>query len=197
MAWMGKNRDGKLPTVEQLEREMDRAQYRKSYRNALKGTVYSLVIVAGISMLIATLLISVQRIYGDNMNPTLSGGDVVVTLKTAQCSQGDVASFYYNNKILIRRVIALPGDTVEVDEEGNVLVNGIRLEEPYIEKPSLGQCDIRMPYEVPADQVFVMGDERETAADSRMTAIGCVPREQMIGKVAVRIWPMERLGIVE
>ncbi|MCI8660193.1 MAG: signal peptidase I [Lachnospiraceae bacterium] len=197
MAWMGWNRESKLPTVEQLEGEMDRVQYQKSYKKALRGTIYALIIVAGVSMLIATLLISVLRIYGDNMNPTINSGEMVVAYKTSHCRKGDVAAFYYNNKILVRRVIALPGETVEINEEGTVYVNGNPLSEPYLEGTSLGQCDIRMPYEVPGDQIFVLGDNRQEAADSRMVAVGCVPQEQMLGKVVLRVWPMEQFGFVK
>lgn len=197
MAWMDRNRERGLPTVEQLEGEMDRIQYGKSYKNALRGTVYALIIVAGLSMLVSTLLLSVLRIYGDNMDPTLSSGNIVVALKTSRCSQGDVVALYYNNKILIRRVIALSGDLVEVSGSGEVLIDGTLLEEPYVAEPDLGQCNIQMPYEVPQDQLFVMGDQRQTAVDSRVTAIGSIPQEQVIGKVVLRIWPLDQVGVIK
>lgn len=187
-------REPDLPTLGQLEKEQKRLDYRKSYGSSLLGTIYALIIVAGISMLLSSLLISVLKIYGNSMEPGLESGDTVVAIKSSRFQRGDIAAFYYNNKILVKRVIALPGELVEIDENGAVSVNGTVLEEPYVKELSLGECDIRMPYEVPEDRWFVMGDNRQESADSRAVAVGCVSEEQIVGKVIWKVWPWQGFG---
>ncbi len=189
-------REPDLPSLNQLEKEHRRLDYRRSYGSSLLGTIYTLIIVAGVSMLASSLLISALRIYSDSMEPTLASGDTVIAVRTKHFRRGDVAAFYYNNKIMVKRVIALPGEMVEIDESGKVTVNKTPLEEPYVKELSLGECDIRMPYEVPEKRLFVMGDNRLSSADSRAVAIGCVSEEQLIGRVIARVWPWKGFGAV-
>lgn len=176
-------------TPEELKEELHRERYRKRYGRTLRGTIYMLVTVAAVAVLIATLLVPVLRIYGDSMNPALEAGDIVVSVKSGSFRPGDMVAFYYNNKILVKRVIATAGEWVDIDEDGNVSVNGEPLEEIYISKKAMGECDIELPYQVPESRIFVMGDNREVSIDSRSTAVGCVAEEQIVGKIIMRLWP--------
>ena len=182
------------PSVSQLEAELKRERHKKRYRKVLKSTIYTLITVAAVAVLVATLWLPVLQIYGSSMTPTLQDGDILFSLKTDQLETGDVIAFYYNNKILVKRVIAQPGDWVNLDEEGTVYVNSIPLEEPYLTEKAVGECDIELPYQVPEGRIFVMGDHRSTSIDSRSSVIGCVEWEQVVGKIIFRIWPLERVG---
>lgn len=182
------------PTVEQLEQEIKRVKYRSRYRTVLKSTIYTLITVAAVAVLVATLWLPVLQIYGSSMTPTLQDGEIVFSVKTEQMEQGDIVAFYYNNKILVKRVIAGPGDWVNILEDGTVLINDEVLEEPYLAEKAFGDADIELPYQVPDGRIFVMGDHRATSVDSRHTAVGCVAQEQIVGKIIFRIWPLERLG---
>ena len=183
-----------LPTPEQIEEEIARTNYRKRYRRVLRSTIYTLVTVAAIAVLVATIFLPVLQVYGGSMTPTLSDGDIVLTLKTSEFETGDVIAFYYNNKILIKRVIASAGDWIDITPEGDVYVNGELLDEPYLDEKAFGDCDIELPYQVPESRVFVMGDHRSISVDSRNTAVGCVSEEQIVGKLVFRVWPMEAFG---
>lgn len=183
------------PTLEQLERELKRERYRSSYWKTLAGTLYALMAIAAAFILLSTLMMPVFKVYGNGMSPSLQDGDIIMAVKGSQVERGEIAAFYYNNKVLIKRVIAHAGDMVDIDEEGNVTVNGSLLEEPYLEKKDMGQCDITFPYQVPGGRVFVMGDNRSISADSRSSSVGCISEEQMIGRVAAQIWPPGRMYI--
>ena len=185
-----------IPATEQLEAELAREKYKKRYHSVLRSTVYTLVIVAAIAVLTATLWLPVLQIYGNSMTPTLQDGEIIFTVKTSKFEPGDVIAFYYNNKILVKRVICGPADWVNIDEDGTVYVNGTVLDEPYLVDKALGDCNIQLPYQVPDGKVFVMGDHRSTSVDSRNTAVGCVAQEQIVGKIIFRIWPLNRLGVV-
>lgn len=185
------------PTVEQLEAELNRVNYGKRYRTVLKSTVYTLITVAAVAVLVATLLLPVLRIYGNSMTPTLQDGEIIFSLKTSDFEQGDIVAFYYNNKILVKRVIAGPADWVDMDEDGTVYVNGELLDEPYLTERAYGECNIELPYQVPDGRIFVMGDHRSTSVDSRNTAVGCVSQEQIVGRIIFRVWPLNRIGNVE
>ena len=187
---------GDIPATEQLEAELAREKYKKRYHSVLRSTVYTLIIVAAVAVLTATLWLPVLQIYGSSMTPTLQDGEIVFSVKTSKFQPGDVVAFYYNNKILIKRVICGPADWVNIDENGAVYVNGTVLDEPYLAEKALGDCNIELPYQVPDGKVFVMGDHRSTSVDSRNTAVGCVAQEQLVGKIIFRIWPLNRLGIV-
>ena len=182
------------PTSQQLESEIRRIRYRKRYRTVMKSTVYMLITVAAVAILVATLWLPVLQIYGNSMTPTMENGDIVFSLKSSEFQQGDVVAFYYNNKILVKRVIAGPSDWVDIGEDGAVYVNGELLEEPYITEKALGDTNIQLPYQVPDGKVFVMGDHRSTSVDSRNTAVGCVAQEQVVGKIIFRVWPLEAFG---
>lgn len=182
------------PTVEQLEQEIKRVKYQRRYRTVLKSTVYTLITVAAVAVLVATLWLPVLQIYGNSMTPTLQDGEIVFSVKTSQMEPGDIVAFYYNNKILVKRVIAGPGDWVDIEADGTVFVNGVALDEPYLEEKSFGDADIELPYQVPEGRIFVMGDHRDTSVDSRHTAVGCVAQEQIVGKIVFRTWPLDRLG---
>lgn len=185
------------PSVAQLEAEYDRVRYKSSFQAVLKSTVYTLITVAAFAVLIATLWLPVLQMYGNSMNPTLENGDIVFSVKTSDLKQGDVVAFYYNNSILVKRVIATQGDWVNIDEDGTVTVNDEVLDEPYLTVKALGDTDIEMPYQVPDGKIFVMGDKREISIDSRNTTVGCVAQEQIVGKVIFRVWPANRIGKVK
>lgn len=185
-----KNEITSLPSPQQLEDELNRVRYRKRYRNALRSTLYTLITVAAVAVLVATLLLPVLQIYGSSMSPTLADGDIVLSLKTSDFKPGDVVAFYYNNKILVKRVIATSGDWVDITPEGDVYVNSKLLDEPYLQEKALGDCNIELPYQVPESRVFVMGDHRSVSVDSRNTAVGCVAEEQVVGKLVFRVWPL-------
>ncbi len=184
------------PTVGQLEAELNRVNYRQRYQVVLKSTVYTLITVAAVAVLVATLWLPVLQIYGSSMTPTLQDGEIIFTMKNTDFETGDIVAFYYNNKILVKRVIAGPGDWVNLDEDGTVYVNGEELEEPYLSEKAYGECNIELPYQVPDSKIFVMGDHRSTSVDSRNTAVGCVSEEQIVGKILFRVWPLERVGSV-
>ena len=187
---------GDIPATEQLEAELAREKYKHRYHSVLRSTIYTLVIVAAVAVLTATLWLPVLQIYGSSMTPTLQDGEIIFTVKTSKFEPGDVIAFYYNNKILVKRVICGPADWVNMDEDGTVYVNGTELDEPYLVDKALGDCNIELPYQVPDGKVFVMGDHRSTSVDSRNTAVGCVAQEQIVGKIIFRIWPLNRLGAV-
>ena len=186
-----------VPTVDQLEQELKRETYRRRYNRVLRSTVYTLITVAAVAVLVATLFLPVLRIYGTSMTPTMTDGDIVVSVKGAEFERGDIIAFWFNNKILVKRVIALPGEWVDIDEEGNVYINEEPLDEPYLTERALGECDITLPYQVPDGRLFVMGDHRSVSADSRSSAVGCVAEEQIVGKLVFGIWPFEHFGPLE
>ena len=183
-----------MPTTDQLQKEVDRVHYRRDFSRVMVNTIYSLVVVAAVAVLVAVLLLPILRIYGHSMNDTLDEGDIVVSLKGSDFKTGDIIAFYYNNKILIKRVIGKAGDWVDIDQDGNVYVNGEMVEEPYLEEKAFGECNIELPYQVPESKVFVMGDNRSVSVDSRNTAVGCVAEEQIVGKVVYRLWPFKDFG---
>ena len=185
------------PTTEQLESELKRVRYKSRYRSVLRSTIYSLITVAAIAVLIATLWLPVLQVYGNSMTPTLQNGEIIITVKVSEFEPGDIISFYYNNKILIKRVIARSGEWVNMDADGNVYVNETLLDEPYLDEKAFGDCNIELPYQVPEGRVFVMGDHRSTSVDSRNSAVGCVAQEQIVGKILFRVWPLEKFGWVK
>ena len=183
-----------MPSTEAIEQELKRVRYNERYVKTFRSTVNILITVAAIAVLIATLLLPVLQIYGASMTPTLYDGELVVSVKTSEMEKGDVIAFYYDNKILVKRVIASAGEWVELDEEGNLYINGKLQDEPYIEEKALGECDIEMPYQVPEGRIFVMGDHRSVSVDSRSSSVGCVAEEQIVGKLVFKIWPLKNIG---
>ena len=182
-----------LPTKKQVETERKRYRRQKAYNKALSGTIYVLTIVAAVAVLIATLVLPVLQIEGTSMEPTLVNGDVVLLTKTTSFDRGELCGFSWNNKLLIKRVIGIPGDWIEIDTDGTVYLNGEKLDEPYAEQLSVGECDLEFPFQVPQEQYFVLGDMRESSIDSRNTLIGCVAKDQIVGKVFFRIWPFKTI----
>ena len=182
------------PTTEQVRQELNRTEYGRRYRAAMRSTIYTLVVVAAVAILVATLLLPVLRTYGKSMTPTLDDGNIVFSVKASAVERGDVIAFYYNNKILIKRVIGISGEWIDIDQDGTVYVNGKALEESYVTDPALGECNIKLPYQVPENRVFVMGDHRSTSVDSRTAEIGCIAEEQIVGKLLFRVWPLSDMG---
>ena len=192
MKWKKKEIDS-LPTKKQVETERKRYRRKKAYNKALGGTIYVLTIVAAVAVLIATLILPVLQIEGKSMEPTLVNGDIVLLTKTVNFERGELCGFSWNNKLLIKRVIGVPGDWIEIDTDGTVYLNGEKLEEPYAQQLAVGECDLEFPYQVPQEQYFVLGDMRESSIDSRNTLIGCVEKDQIVGRVFFRIWPFKTM----
>lgn len=184
------------PSIDELRAELERVRYWRRYRSALRSTISTLIVAAAAAVLIAAIWMPVLRIYGSSMAPTLAENDIVVSLKSSRVQQGDLVAFYLGNKILVRRCIACPGQWVDIDADGVVYVDEKPLEEPYLTEKALGSCDIELPCQVPELQYFCMGDHRAMSPDSRNESIGCVPSEQIIGRIVFRVWPLDSLGRV-
>ena len=192
----GKKPLGK-PTIEQLEQALGRETYRYRFKKVMRSTIYALLTVAAVAVLIATLWMPVLQISGNSMYPTLAEGEVVISLNGANFQTGDIVAFYFDNKVLIKRVIAGPGDWVDIDEQGNVFVNDQEIYEPYLVEKARGDCDVNFPYQVPESRIFVMGDHRSVSVDSRSSALGCVPYDKIVGRLVFRIWPFDTIGAVQ
>ena len=184
------------PSTEQLRQALEEEKYKKRYRTILRSTFFALINVAAIAVLVVMLLLPVLQIFGTSMEPTLHEGDIVVALKGSEFRRGDIVAFYYGNKLLVKRYIAGPGEWVNIDKDGNVFVNGEYLEEKYLTEKALGDCNIELPYQIPEDKHFLIGDHRATSLDSRNTAVGCVAEEQIIGRIVFCVWPFDRFGSV-
>ena len=187
-----------LPSSDQLEEELQKENYRRRFFRTMRSTVFGLITVAAVAVLVAVLFLPVLHIYGQSMNGTLDNGDIVLSVKSSAMNTGEIVAFYYNNNILVKRVIANSGEWVDIDQDGNVYVNQKRIEEPYLREPkAYGETDIELPYQVPEGKVFVMGGNREVSIDSRNTSVGCVDQEQVVGHIVFRVWPLGKIGFVK
>ncbi len=182
---------------EQVQGEREKLRAGREYRRTIIRVLEVLVVTAAVSVLLATMFFPVLSVSGVSMEPTLENGQVIVLEKTSKFKTGDLIAFYYQNKILLKRVIGNAGDNIDIDEEGNVYVNEVKLDEPYLKEKALGECDITFPYQVPDGKIFVMGDHRSKSIDSRSKLVGCVSEEQVVGKVALRLWPLNRIGFLK
>lgn len=191
---MRNKRVPEVPKVEQLEKELKRENYKKRYRRTLRSTIYALITVAAAAVLVATLWMPVLEITGGSMAPTLVDGQIVASVKTDKFETGEIIAFYYNNSILVKRVIAGPGDWINIDEDGTVYINGTQIDEPYVKDKALGECDLTFPYQVPESRIFVMGDHRSTSVDSRSSSVGCVAEDQIVGRLVLRVWPLSEFS---
>jgi len=185
-----------IPSVDLLEGELKRTRYNARYRRTLRTTIFSLLLVAAAAVIIAVLLLPVLQISSGSMENTLVDGDMVISLNNGKYKTGDIIGFYYNNVVLIKRVIATSGDWVDIAEDGTVTVNGVVLDEPYVEEKALGDCNIKLPYQVPQGKCFVLGDNRTESIDSRNTAVGCISNDVVLGKLLARIWPLKSFKIL-
>ena len=187
---------GDLPQTQELEQAVKRERYLHRFRMTIRSTFLSLVVVAAAAILVAVLFLPILRIYGKSMNGTLDSGDIVVSVKSSELETGDIIAFYYNNNILVKRVIANPGDWVDMDKDGSVFVNNVLIDEPYLDQKAYGETNIELPYQVPEGKIFVMGDNRSVSIDSRNTSSGCISEEQIVGKIVFRVWPFTQFGAV-
>ena len=186
-----------LPQTAEIKEVYQKARYRKRFMETIRSTIFMLIVVAAFAVLVAVLFLPILRIYGKSMRGTLDRGDVVVSVKSSHFETGDIVAFYYNNNILVKRVIAEAGDWVDMKDDGTVYVNQTKLKEPYLKHKAYGQTNIKFPYQVPENRIFVMGDNREVSIDSRNTSIGTVSDEQIVGKLVFKIWPLSEIGVIE
>lgn len=186
-----------VPSLSQIEAELQKENHKHTFGRVMRSTIYTLLIVAAAAVLVAVIFLPVLQITGTSMTETLWNGDIVVALSGSDYKTGEVVAFYYNNNILVKRVIAVAGDWVDIDKDGNVYVNNVLLDEPYVTEKSLGICDITLPYQVPEGRIFVLGDHRATSVDSRSSTIGSISEEYLVGKILFRVWPLTDIGIVK
>lgn len=185
-----------IPSAEAVAKERERLQYKKKYNRTLRSTIYALLVVAALAVLVATIFLPVLQVSGTSMEPTLDDGDIILLLKSERFTTGDICGLYWQNKLLLKRVIGGPGDIIDIDAAGNVTVNGQELDEPYLTDKALGECDITLPYQVPENRYFVMGDHRSTSVDSRSSVIGCIEKEQIVGRAFLRVYPFDRISLL-
>lgn len=193
---MKKSQAVSAPSVEQLNTELNRINHRSRFGKLLRSTIYTLIVVSAVAVLVAVLFLPVLRIYGNSMTPTLNEGEIVISIKGADIDHGDVVGVYFGSKLLIKRCIALEHEWVNIDEDGNVYVDGELVDEPYLTEKAFGECNLELPYQVPDGSIFVMGDHRETSIDSRNTSVGCIDTENVVGKIIFRVWPLSEFGFL-
>lgn len=193
---MKKTNKPEVPQLPALKKELKRERYKRRFRRLLRSTVNALIVVAAVAALVATLILPVLQIAGTSMEPSLNDGNIVLLVKKNNLDTGDLCAFYFSNKILIKRVIAAPGDYIWIEPDGTVYLNGEVLDEPYLKEKALGECDVEFPYQVPENSYFVMGDHRETSIDSRSSVIGCIAEDQIVGKIFCKFWPLSEFAFL-
>ena len=195
--YIAKHSKREMPPLDALQKELKREQYKRRFRRLLRSTVNALIVVAAVAALVATLILPVLQIAGTSMEPSLNDGDIVLLVKKNDLQTGNLCAFYYSNKILIKRVIATPGDYIWIEPDGTVYLNGEPLDEPYVSEKALGECDVEFPYQVPENNYFMMGDHRETSIDSRSSVIGCIAEDQIVGKIFCKFWPLSEFEFID
>ncbi len=190
---MSENQSTK-PTIDELKKELKRVNNKREYKRVLRNSIFVVVVVAALAVLISSFYVTVLKVTGDSMTPTLETGEIVIAQNSGTFEPGDLIAFYYNNKVLVKRVLGSPGDWINIDDDGLVSINGVAIEEDYVTDKSLEPTDLTFPYQVPENRFFVLGDHRNVSIDSRSTVVGCVTREQLIGKVVFRVFPFKSMG---
>ena len=185
-----------LPSTEVVSQTLKRELFLHEYRITIWNTLISMLVIVSVALLSTALFLPILRVYGKSMEGTLDSGDIVVTAKSSEYERGDIIAFYYNNNILVKRIIAIQGNQVKIDDEGDVYVNNAKIDEPYLRQKTKGDTDIEFPYTVPNGKLFVMGDNRALSLDSRNFSIGCIAEEQIVGKIVFRVWPLIKIGAV-
>lgn len=184
---------GDIPSIENLQMELARVESGRNFRKALLNIAGALVVAAAVTALVVTRIFVLIKVNGSSMSPTFEAGEVIFLHQTGKIEQGDIIGFYYGGNIFLKRIIGMPGDRINIDKKGSVYVNDELLEEPYLEKSSLGKCELDFPYQVPEGMYFVLGDNRAVSLDSRIKSIGCVQNEQIVGKAVIRVWPLTKI----
>lgn len=184
--------------LEKIKEDYKTRKNREKFFYELKKTIGFFLVIISVGIIISSFWVRVLTIYGTSMSPNLTAKDTVVAFKKDQYKSGDVIAFYYNNKVLVKRVIATSGDWVNISNNGNVIINDKEIKEKYLLKSSksIGKTDIKLPYQVPENKIFVMGDHRSVSIDSRNKIIGSIGKEQIIGKIKFIIWPLSRFDIL-
>ncbi len=186
-----------FPSTKEIENAYKSEYYKVNFFNIVRSTIFILTVASAVAVLVAVLLLPVLRIYGKSMEGTLDDGNLVISVKSSNFKSGDVVAFYYNNNILVKRVIAQSGQWVDMDKSGNIYVNQVMIDEPYLKEKSYGQTNVEFPFQVPEGRIFVVGDNRANSIDSRNKTIGTISEEQVVGKLVFKIWPLSEIGTVK